>query len=235
MLEDLKREVLEANREIERQALAALTWGNVSGIDRASGLVVIKPSGVAYSKLKPEDMVVIDLENKTVEGTLRPSVDALTHVMLYKAFPTAGGIVHTHSNAAVAFAQALREIPCYGTTHADHFLGTVPVTRNLTPEEIAENYEGNTGKVIIERFADLNPADMPAVLVAHHAPFVWGKSASEAIKNAIALEQVADMAQRTLALNPHIGPVPAHILNEHYQRKHGPNARYGQEKGKSEI
>lgn len=228
MLEDLKHEVLEANREIERQSLAALTWGNVSGIDRARGLVVIKPSGVAYSQLKPEDMVVVDLDNRKVEGSLRPSVDTITHVMLYRAFADIGGIVHTHSPAAVAFAQALREIPCLGTTHADHFLGTIPLTRNLTPEEIAEDYEGNTGKVIIERFAGLNPVDMPAVLVAHHAPFVWGKSATQAIKNAVALEQVADMALRTFALNAAIGTIPAHILNEHYQRKHGPNATYGQ-------
>lgn len=232
MLEALKREVLEANRDIERLALAALTWGNVSGIDRSSGLVVIKPSGVAYSKLKPEDMVVVDLDNKKVEGALRPSVDTITHVMLYRAFEGIGGIVHTHSPCAVAFAQALREIPCLGTTHADHFLGTIPVTRNLTPEEIAADYEGNTGKVIVERFAQggLDPVDMPAVLVAHHAPFVWGKSAGDALKNAVALEQVAEMALRTYALNPGIGAIPEHVLNEHYHRKHGPNASYGQEK-----
>ncbi len=228
MLEDLKREVAEANRNIERHALAALTWGNVSGIDRARGLVVIKPSGVAYSKLTAEDMVVVDLDNRKIEGALRPSVDTITHVMLYRAFPAIGGIVHTHSTAAVAFAQAMREIPCFGTTHADHFLGTIPLTRNLTPDEIAADYEGNTGKVIIERFEGLNPVDMPAVLVAHHAPFVWGKNAGDAIKNAVALEHVADMAQRSLALNPSLGTIPAHILNEHYQRKHGPNATYGQ-------
>jgi L-ribulose-5-phosphate 4-epimerase len=228
MLEELKREVCEANKDIERLALAGLTWGNVSGIDRKSGLVVIKPSGVAYSKLKPEDMVVVDLENKKVEGSLRASVDTITHVMLYRAFPGIGGIVHTHSTYAVAFAQALREIPCLGTTHADHFLGTIPLTRNLTPDEIAEDYEGNTGKVIIERFEGINPIDMPAVLVAHHAPFVWGKSAGDALKNAVALEYVAEMAQRTYALNPGIGAIPAHVLNEHYNRKHGPNASYGQ-------
>ncbi len=228
MLEALKIEVLEANKDIERLALAGLTWGNVSGIDRDTGLVVIKPSGVAYSKLKPEDMVVVDLENKKVEGSLRSSVDTITHVMLYRAFPGVGGIVHTHSTYAVAFAQALREIPCLGTTHADHFLGTIPVTRNLTPEEIAADYEGNTGKVIIERFEHINPLDMPAVLVAHHAPFVWGKSASQALKNAVALEHVAEMAQRTYALNPGIGAIPGHILSEHYNRKHGPNASYGQ-------
>lgn len=229
MLETLKEEVLAANVDIERLGLAKLTWGNVSGIDRASGLVVIKPSGVPYAKLKPADMVVVDLDNNKVEGTLRPSVDTITHLMLYKAFPKAGGVVHTHSTCAVAFAQALREIPCLGTTHADHFLGTIPLTRNLTPEEIQEDYEGNTGKVIVERFRDLDAADMPAVLVAHHAPFVWGKSAGDALKNAVALENVADMALRTYALNPGIPTIPAHVLGEHHARKHGPAARYGQE------
>lgn len=230
MLEDLKREVLEANRDIERKSLAGLTWGNVSGIDRDEGLVVIKPSGVPYSKLRVEDMVVIDLENRKVEGALRPSVDAITHVLLYRGFPKIGGVVHTHSPAAVAFCQALREIPCLGTTHADHFLGPVPLTRNLTPQELAEDYEGNTGKVILERFAEtrLDPMDVPAALVAYHAPFAWGKSATEAIKNAVALELVADMALRTLALNPAMGEIPRHLLNAHHARKHGPNARYGQ-------
>jgi L-ribulose-5-phosphate 4-epimerase len=230
MLEDLKQEVLEANRDIGRLGLANLTWGNVSGIDRAAGLIVIKPSGVPYARLTVADMVVVDLDNRKVEGALRPSVDAITHVMLYRAFAGIGGVVHTHSTSAVAFAQALREIPCLGTTHADHFLGTIPLTRNLTPAEIAEDYEGNTGKVILELFAGagLNPMDMPAVLVAHHAPFIWGKSASEALKNAVALENVADMALRTYALNPAIGSIPKHVLDEHYQRKHGPNASYGQ-------
>jgi len=175
-------------------------------------------------------MVVVDLDNKKVEGALRPSVDTITHVMLYRAFPAIGGMVHTHSTCAVAFAQALREIPCYGTTHADHFLGTIPLTRNLTPEEIEEDYEGNTGKVIIERFAHLDPVDMPAVLVAHHAPFVWGKSAMAALKNAVALENVADMALRSFILNPNPPLLPEHVLNEHYKRKHGPNATYGQVK-----
>lgn len=228
MLEDLKREVLEANKDIERKALSGLTWGNVSGIDREKGLVVIKPSGVPYASLRPEDMVVIDLDNRKVEGALRPSVDAITHVLLYRGFPKIGGVVHTHSAAAVAFCQALRELPCLGTTHADHFLGTVPLTRNLTPAEIAEDYEGNTGKVILERFAGRDPMDVPAALVAHHAPFAWGKSATAALKNAVALELVADMALRTLALNPGIGEIPRHVLNEHHARKHGPNASYGQ-------
>lgn len=228
MLEALKEEVLEANVEIERQSLAKLTWGNVSGIDRESGLIVIKPSGVPYSKLKAADMVVIDLENRKVEGGLRPSVDAITHVLLYRAFQEIGGIVHTHSPCAVAFSQALREIPCLGSTHADHFLGPIPLARILTPEEIREDYEGNTAKVIIERFTGLNPLDMPAVLVAHHAPFIWGKNAREALKNAIALESVADMALKTLALNPAAPLIPEHMLGEHHARKHGPQARYGQ-------
>ena len=230
MLEDLKREVLEANASIETQGLAKLTWGNVSGIDRARGLIVIKPSGVAYSRLKPDDMVVVDLDNHKVEGTLRPSVDTITHVMLYRAFAGIGGVVHTHSTCAVAFAQALREIPCLGTTNADHFLGTIPLTRNLTAKELEDDYEGNTGKVILERFAGLNPLDMPAVLVAHHAPFVWGKSAGDALKNAVALENVAAMALQSYALNPELKAIPDFVLNAHYTRKHGPNPRYGQEK-----
>jgi L-ribulose-5-phosphate 4-epimerase len=229
MLESLKEEVLAANVDIERQNLAKLTWGNVSGIDRERGLVVIKPSGVPYSKLKVRDMSGIDLENRVVEGALRPSVDALTHVLLYRAFEGIGGIVHTHSPCAVSFAQAMREIPCFGSTHADHFLGPVPLTRDLTAEETRQDYEGNTGKVIIERFKGLNPLDMPAVLVAHHAPFIWGKTASDALKNAIALESVADMALKTLALNASAALIPDYMLNEHYSRKHGPGARYGQE------
>ena len=230
MLEDLKREVLEANKDIERKSLAGLTWGNVSGIDRDKGLIVIKPSGVPYSSLRAEDMVVIDLENKKVEGALRPSVDAITHVLLYRGFPKIGGVVHTHSPSAVAFCQAMREIPCLGTTHADHFLGPVPLTRNLTAAELAEDYEGNTGKVILDHFAKagIDPMDVPAALVAHHAPFVWGKSASAALKNAIALELVAEMAIKTLALNPAAGEIPRHVLDAHHARKHGPNATYGQ-------
>jgi L-ribulose-5-phosphate 4-epimerase len=230
MLESLKEEVLAANVDIERQNLAKLTWGNVSGIDRERGLVVIKPSGVPYSKLKIADMSVIDLDNRVVEGALRPSVDALTHVLLYRAFEGIGGIVHTHSPCAVSFAQAMREIPCFGSTHADHFLGPIPLTRDLTAEETQQDYEGNTGKVIIERFKGINPLDMPAVLVAHHAPFIWGKTATEALKNAVALESVAGMALNTLALNPSAALIPDYMLNEHYSRKHGPGARYGQEK-----
>lgn len=238
MLERLKVEVLEANREIARAQLAALTWGNVSGWDSASRCMVIKPSGVDYGDLRAEDLVVVDAEGKVIEGTMRPSSDTPTHLYLYRHFggegSGLGGITHTHSVCATAFAQALREIPCLGTTHADHFMGTIPLTRNLTREEIAADYEGNTGVVIVERFLQaekpIKPQEMPAVLVAHHAPFTWGKSPKEAIKNAIALEQVAMMALNTFALAPQMGAIPAHVLNKHYQRKHGPKAYYGQGK-----
>lgn len=234
MLENLKGEVLAANVAIEKTGLAKLTWGNVSGIDKASGLVVIKPSGVPYAELKIDDMVVVDLDGKVVEGKLRPSSDTATHVRLYKAFPQIGGITHTHSTCATAFAQALREIPCLGTTHADHFMGSIPVTRNLTPDELAADYEGNTGVVIIERFLQaetpLDPMHMPAVLVAHHAPFTWGKNAMDAVKNGVALENVAEMALFSYALNPSLSSIPAFVLQKHFSRKHGPQAYYGQGK-----
>lgn len=244
MLERLKQEVLEANREIAKAQLAALTWGNVSGWDKDSQCMVIKPSGVDYGDLRAEDLVVVNAEGKVVEGTLRPSSDTPTHLYLYRQFGGVGdaggtggglgGITHTHSVYATAFAQALREIPCLGTTHADHFMGTIPVTRNLTREEIEADYEGNTGVVIVERFLKaekpIKPKEMPAVLVAHHAPFTWGKSPKEAIKNAIALEQVAMMALQTFALAPQMGAIPSHVLNKHYERKHGPKAYYGQVK-----
>lgn len=232
MLEALRQQVLLANKEIARTGLAQLTWGNVSGIDRATGIVMIKPSGVDYAQLRAEDLVAVDLNGQVVEGKLRPSSDTATHVKLYRAFPKIGGVTHTHSTFATAFAQALREIPCLGTTHADHFLGPVPVTRNLTREELDEDYEGNTGEVIVERFLQgkpaIEPSDMPAVLVAHHAPFTWGKNAMDALKNALALENVAAMALHTFALNPQIGAIPGHVLDKHFERKHGPNAYYGQ-------
>jgi len=232
MLDELRNHVLAANLEIAKADLAKLTWGNVSGIDRESGLVVIKPSGVDYAQLKAENLVIVDLDGKVVEGGFKPSSDTATHVRLYRAFPQIGGVTHTHSPCATAFAQALREIPCLGTTHADHFLGSIPVTRNLTPEEIEADYEGNTGTVIIERFLAaapaIDPMDMPGVLVAHHAPFAWGKNAKDAIKNAIALEGVAEMALKTFALNPGMGSLPSHILRKHFNRKHGPGAYYGQ-------
>jgi L-ribulose-5-phosphate 4-epimerase len=232
MLEALKNEVCAANRALETSGLVKLTWGNVSGIDRASGLWCIKPSGVAYADLKPEDLVVLDLEGKVVEGKLRPSSDTKTHLHLYREFPEIGGVTHTHSPFATVFSQASREIPCYGTTHADHFYGTVPVARALTQAELDEDYEHNTGVAIVECFRQrgLKPLEMPAVLQAHHAPFTWGKSAMDSLNNSIALEMCAQMALGTLQLRPGLAPIPDHILEKHHSRKHGPNAYYGQKK-----
>ncbi len=230
MLERLKEEVCNANRQLVHHGLVTLTWGNVSGISRAEGLVVIKPSGVDYEALTPKDMVVVDLQNKIVEGTLRPSSDTPTHVKLYGAFSGIGGITHTHSMYATIFAQACKEIPCVGTTHADHFNGPVPLTRFLTADEVNSDYEGNTGSIIIERFAGLDPVSMPGVLVAGHAPFAFGKNASDSLRNALILERVAQMALGTLQLNPSLAELPDHISSKHYERKHGPNAYYGQKK-----
>jgi L-ribulose-5-phosphate 4-epimerase len=232
MLEALKNDVCAANRALETSGLVKLTWGNVSGIDRASGLWCIKPSGVAYADLKPEDLVVLDLEGKVVEGKLRPSSDTKTHLHLYREFSEIGGVTHTHSPYATVFSQASREIPCYGTTHADHFYGTVPVARALTQAELDEDYEHNTGVAIVECFRQrgLKPLEMPAVLQAHHAPFTWGKSAMDSLNNSIALEMCAQMALGTLQLRPGLAPIPDHILEKHHSRKHGPNAYYGQKK-----
>ncbi len=232
MLDALKNEVCAANRALETSGLVKLTWGNVSGIDRASGLWCIKPSGVAYADLKPEDLVVLDLEGKVVEGKLRPSSDTKTHLHLYREFPEIGGVTHTHSPFATVFSQASREIPCYGTTHADHFYGTVPVARALTQTELDEDYEHNTGVAIVECFRQrgLKPLEMPAVLQAHHAPFTWGKSAMDSLNNSIALEMCAQIALGTLQLRPGLAPIPDHILEKHHSRKHGPNAYYGQKK-----
>jgi L-ribulose-5-phosphate 4-epimerase len=234
MIEELKKEVLRANLDLVNAGLVTLTWGNVSGISRAEGLIVIKPSGVDYSKLTPRGMVVVDLDGKVVKGNNRPSSDTPTHVELYKAFPDVGGIAHTHSTYAVLFAQALKEIPCLGTTHADHFFGAVPVTRFLSEEEVRSAYEQNTGKVIIERFKGLDPVAIPAVLVAGHAPFCWGQDAHEAVRNAMILESVAKMAFGTLHLAPDVDALPRYILEKHYQRKHGANAYYGQQKRKGD-
>jgi L-ribulose-5-phosphate 4-epimerase len=228
MLDALRREVCEANRDLARYDLVTLTWGNVSGIDRQRGLVVIKPSGVSYEQLEPAQMVVVDLDGEVVEGDLKPSSDTATHVLLYREFSGIGGITHTHSPLATAFAQARREIPCLGTTHADHFYGPVPVTRPLTAGEVAEAYEANTGRVIIERFADLDPLAMPAVLVAGHAPFTWGKSPGKSVQNSVALEAVAGMALRTFQIAPQAPELESFVLEKHYQRKHGPSAYYGQ-------
>lgn len=228
MLEALREEVLEANLEVVRRGLVLYTWGNASGIDRASGLVVIKPSGVPYSGLKAEQLVIVDLEGKPVEGTLRASSDLPTHLVLYRAFQDIGGIVHTHSRAATAWAQAGREIPCFGTTHADYFFGSVPVTEPLTEEEVRGKYEENTGHAIVRRFADLDPSDMPGVLVAGHAPFTWGRSATDAARNAVILEEVAELSWRTLALHPGCRSIHQCVLDKHFKRKHGPGAYYGQ-------
>lgn len=230
MLDELKSIVLKANLELVKYGLVTLTWGNVSGVDRKEGFIVIKPSGVDYDTMSADDMVVLDMEGKKVEGKWRPSSDTPTHVELYREFPNIGGIAHSHSEFATIFAQALIEIPCYGTTHADHFNGTIPLTRFLSEEEVDSGYEVNTGKVIIERFKRLNPYDMPGVLVAGHAPFSWGKDPSDAVKNNLVLERVAKMALNSRLLNEKLTEIPDYILKKHYSRKHGPDAYYGQNK-----
>ena len=230
MLEQLKQQVYEPNMELPRRGLVTYTWGNVSGIDRESGLFVIKPSGVEYDELRPEDLVVLDLNGNKVEGKLNPSSDTKTHIELYKAFPELGGIVHTHSTHAVAWAQAGRDIPCFGTTHADYFYGPVPCARALTQEEIDEDYEKNTGKVIIEAFRGRNiqPMHVPGVVCSSHGPFTWGKDAAQAVYHAVVLEEVAKMALLTLQIDPNAAPAPQRIQDKHFLRKHGPNAYYGQ-------
>ena len=216
--------------ELPRRGLITYTWGNVSEIDRDTGYFVIKPSGVDYDKLRPEDMVVMDLEGKRIEGTLNPSSDTPTHLELYKKYPEIGGVVHTHSPEATSWAQAGRDIPLYGTTHADYFYGSIPCARSLTPEEIGGEYERNTGLVIIETFEQrgLNPMHTPGVLCTNHGPFTWGKDAAEAVHNAVVLEEVARMAIRTELLNPQVQPAPDSIRDKHFFRKHGENAYYGQ-------
>lgn len=228
MLEKLKEVVYEANMELPRRGLITYTWGNVSGIDRESGLIVIKPSGVSYDRLTAEDMVIVDLSGNIVEGKLRPSSDTPTHIELYKAFPALGGIVHTHSTYATAWAQAGKGIPCFGTTHADYFYGEIPCTRALTESEIETEYEKNTGLVIAETFEKRDPIAMPGVLCKNHGPFTWGKDADEAVHNAVVLEEVARMAMLTCQINGQAAPAPQELQNKHYQRKHGKNAYYGQ-------
>jgi L-ribulose-5-phosphate 4-epimerase len=230
MLKHLKEEVFQANIDLLKNRLVTLTWGNVSGISRTEGYVVIKPSGVDYELMKPADMVVVDFDGKIVEGELRPSSDLPTHLRLYKSFSSIGGIAHTHSMYATMFAQACKEIPCFGTTHADHFNGSIPLTRFLTKKEVASDYEGNTGAVIIERFALLDPLTTPSVLVRGHAPFSWGKNALDAARKSLILERVAQMAMGSLQLNPDLPSIPLHIQEKHFNRKHGPNAYYGQKK-----
>lgn len=228
MLEELKQKVYEANMDLPRYGLVTFTWGNVSAIDREKGLFVIKPSGVDYNLLKPEDMVVMDLNGNKVEGRYNPSSDTPTHLELYKAFPEIGGIVHTHSTYATSWAQAGRAIPCYGTTHADYMYGEIPCARVLTQEEIDAGYEKNTGTVIIETFEGKDPMAVPAVLCKNHGPFAWGKDAKEAVHNAVVLEEVAKMALFTEQLKPDVEPAPQRIQDKHYYRKHGANAYYGQ-------
>jgi L-ribulose-5-phosphate 4-epimerase len=228
---ELREEVWRANVGLAKAGLVTLTWGNASGCDHERGFVAIKPSGVPYDALRPEDILVLELETaRVIDGNLQPSTDAPTHLCLYRAWPSVGGIVHTHSPKATAFAQAGRWIPCLGTTHADAFHGEIPVTRPLTREEIDEEYERNTGRVIVEALnaCGLQPLEMPAVLVQNHGPFTWGRNPAEALENAIVLEAVAAMALDTLALNPEVEPISGGLLNLHFERKHGEDAYYGQ-------
>lgn len=230
MYAELKEKVLEANLLLPKHGLVTFTWGNVSEIDRKAGVIAIKPSGVDYDKMKAEDIVILDLDGNKVEGKLKPSSDAPTHVVLYKAFADVGGIVHTHSAYATSWAQAGMGIPCYGTTHADYFYGTIPCARSLTAEEIENEYEKNTGLVIVETFNEQgkDPVAVPGVLCVNHGPFSWGKDCFEAVHNAVVLEEVAKMALRARLINPSIGEAPQTIQDKHYFRKHGKNAYYGQ-------
>ena len=228
MLEKLKLEVYEANMLLVKHNLVTFTWGNVSGIDRERQLIVIKPSGVEYDKLSANDMVVVNMNGDVVEGELRPSTDTKTHLRLYKEFETIGGVCHTHSTYAVAWAQAGKDIPCFGTTHADYFYGSIPCARELTEQEIREDYEGNTGRVIVEAFKNRSPIYVPGVICKSHGPFTWGKDAKQAVFNAVVLEEVAKMNTLTLQINPSASPASSAIQNKHFLRKHGPNAYYGQ-------
>lgn len=229
MLKRLKQDVLEANLELQARGVVIYTWGNVSGIDRERNLIVIKPSGVSYAEMKAEDMVVVDLlSGERVEGKLKPSSDTPTHLELYRRFPTIGGITHTHSKTATAFAQAGLPIPAFGTTHADYFYGDIPCTRELTPDEVESGYELNTGKVIIETIGARDPLSNPGILVRNHGPFAWGTTAAESVYHAVVLETVAEIALSTVLLKKDCSRAPQHILDKHYFRKHGANAYYGQ-------
>lgn len=230
MLKKLKRRVYDANMELPERGLVTYTWGNVSGIDRKRGLFVIKPSGVDYDELTPDDLVVMDLKGNKVEGELNPSSDTKTHLVLYNAFPQIGGIVHTHSPYAVGWAQAGRDLPAFGTTHADYFYGPVPCARHLTQEELDEDYELNTGNTIVETFRErgLDPVAVPGVLCFSHGPFTWGKDPAQAVYHAVVLEEIAKMGIYTRMVDPEVAPAPQRYLDKHYLRKHGPNAYYGQ-------
>ncbi len=228
MLPTLRAEVYEANLELVRRGVVIYTFGNASAVSREEGLIVIKPSGVPYEKMRPEDMVITDLEGRVIEGSLRPSSDLPTHAALYRAFPSIGGVAHTHSRHATAWAQACREIPCFGTTQADYFRGAVPVTATLSTEEIESAYEANTGTAIIRRLEGCDPLGCPAVLVAGHAPFCWGKSVTDAVHAAVIVEELAAMAWQTLTINPEAASLAERLRDKHYFRKHGPKAYYGQ-------
>ena len=234
MHEDLKKAVYEANLELQKHKLVIYSWGNVSEIDRSKGVIAIKPSGVMYNELTPEKIVLLDLDGNVVKGDLNPSSDTPTHLELYRSFKAIGGVCHTHSPVATMWAQACREIPCFGTTHADYFYGSVPVTDLMKPGEIKSDYELNTGKVIVRRFSGLNPIEVSAVLVANHGPFSWGKSPAEALEAMVVLEEVAKIALGTITINPGQDPISKALLDKHYFRKHGKNAYYGQKKPKKE-
>jgi len=226
--DELKKAVCDANLELPKHELVFCSWGNVSGIDRSAGIIAIKPSGVDYNELTPDKIVVLDLDGHIVEGTLNPSSDTPTHLELYRSFEQIGGICHTHSPNATMWAQACREIPCFGTTHADYFYGAVPVTDVMTREQIESDYELNTGKVIVRRFSGMDPKQMPAVLVANHGPFTWGESPAAAVEATMVLEQIAAMALNTIMIHPDQRPIDSALLDKHYLRKHGKNAYYGQ-------
>lgn len=228
MYDKLKKAVCDANIELQKQKLVIYSWGNVSGIDRESGAVAIKPSGVPYDELTPDKIVVLDLDANKLEGDLNPSSDTPTHIELYRNFKTVGGICHTHSANATMWAQACREIPCFGTTHADYFHGSIPVTEVMPADQIESNYELNTGKIIIKKFAVIDPMEMPAVLVANHGPFTWGQTAADAVEAAVVLEDVAKTALGTITINPNQNQIDKVLLDKHYLRKHGKDAYYGQ-------
>lgn len=227
-MQTLKRQVFEANMDLPRYGLVTFTWGNVSAIDRERRLVAIKPSGVAYEVMKADDMVVVDLEERVVDGRYRPSSDTATHLALYRRYPSLGGVVHTHSTHATAWAQAGLAIPALGTTHADYFFGDIPCTRALSPREVEEAYELNTGHVIIETLGDVEPLHTPGVVVYQHGPFAWGKDAHDAVHNAVVMEEVARMAWIARGINPQLKPIDSWLMDKHFMRKHGPNAYYGQ-------
>ena len=228
MLEQLKKDVYEAKMELWHKGLVIYTWGNVSGIDREKNYMVIKPSGVSYESMGPEDMVVVDMDGNVVEGKYKPSSDTATHLVMYRTYPQIGGVVHTHSTWAVTFAQAGMDIPALGTTHADYFYGDIPCTRDLTAKEIGEAYEKNTGNVIVETIGESDVMAVPGIVVKNHGPFAWGKTPAGAVYNAVVLEKVAEMAYKTMTLNPRVPRVPQYLLDKHYFRKHGANAYYGQ-------